>query len=330
MKRKASFPGSIGTIMLAVILAFNVPLTGYATDLEKKASSLNSQLNELNTELSQTITAIEETAAEIEQQKVALAEAEATKQKQYEDMKLRIKYMYENGAYSMLDIIVESKSLSSLQANIEYVQAITEYDNEMLEKHKKVLEEVAEKDVALQATRNELGELKSSLEEKIPEVQTALSNTNNAIAQKELEAELARAQELAEAASPIQPKTEVVAAAKPIANTSAQAEKPAANTPVPEVTGSNAVYTLSEFLRAGRISWNDYTFTYYSQRVLPGGSLKIPGRHVNADGYVSDGSGYICLAGSAPYGTVYDTPFGYQGKIYDRGTSGNHLDVYIR
>ena len=45
---------------------------------------------------------------------------------------------------------------------------------------------------------------------------------------------------------------------------------------------------------------------------------------------MSDDQGFIVLAGSAPKGTVYETPFGYPGKIYDRGTVGNHLDVYIR
>ena len=95
-------------------------------------------------------------------------------------------------------------------------------------------------------------------------------------------------------------------------------------------TSTERLYSLSDFMFRGVVYWNDYKFTYYSQSVLPGGGLSIPGRHVNADGYVSDGDGYIVLAGSAPLGTVYDTPFGYQGKIYDRGTSGNHLDVYIQ
>ena len=90
------------------------------------------------------------------------------------------------------------------------------------------------------------------------------------------------------------------------------------------------LYDLQTFMFSGVINWRGLKFTYYSQSVLPGGGLQIPGRHVNKDGYVSDGDGYIVLAGSAPKGTVYDTPFGYQGKIYDRGTVGNHLDVYIR
>lgn len=91
-----------------------------------------------------------------------------------------------------------------------------------------------------------------------------------------------------------------------------------------------AEYTLSQFMSAGVVNWGGYKFTYYSESVLPGGGLAIPGRHVSPEGYVCDADGYIVLAGSADKGTVYDTPFGAQGKIYDRGTTGNHLDVYVR
>lgn len=95
-------------------------------------------------------------------------------------------------------------------------------------------------------------------------------------------------------------------------------------------SNSGVKISLSQFMFDGVVYSGGYKFTYYSQSVLPGGGLSIPGRHVNADGFVSDGDGYIVLAGSAPLGTVYDTPFGYKGKIYDRGTYGNHLDVYVR
>lgn len=95
-------------------------------------------------------------------------------------------------------------------------------------------------------------------------------------------------------------------------------------------SNSGVKISLSQFMFDGVVYSGGYKFTYYSQSVLPGGGLSIPGRHVNADGFVSDGDGYIVLAGSAPLGTVYDTPFGYKGKIYDRGTYGNHLDVYVQ
>lgn len=93
---------------------------------------------------------------------------------------------------------------------------------------------------------------------------------------------------------------------------------------------SPKLYSLRQFMFNGVVYYQGYKFTYYSQSVLPGGGLNIPGRHINEDGYVADGDGYIVLAGSAARGTVFATPFGYYGKIYDRGTYGNHLDVYTR
>ena len=97
-----------------------------------------------------------------------------------------------------------------------------------------------------------------------------------------------------------------------------------------ETPTSAKLFTLRQFMSAGVVNWGGYRFTYYSQSVLPGGGLNIPGRHINADGYVSDGDGYIVLANSSAKGTIIDTPFGYQGKVYDRGTVGNHYDVYTQ
>lgn len=93
---------------------------------------------------------------------------------------------------------------------------------------------------------------------------------------------------------------------------------------------SEKLYSLERFEFLGIIYWNGYKFTYYSQSVLPGGALRIPGRHINKDGYVADKDGYIVLASDKPMGTVIPTPFGYLGKVYDRGVYGNHFDVYTR
>lgn len=93
---------------------------------------------------------------------------------------------------------------------------------------------------------------------------------------------------------------------------------------------SPRLYSLRDLQFHGVIRWGGYKFTYYSQQVLPGGGLRIPGRHINAGGYVADGDGYIVIANDAPKGTIINTPFGYKGKVYDRGTYGNHMDVYTR
>lgn len=122
---------------------------------------------------------------------------------------------------------------------------------------------------------------------------------------------------------------ETTAAPTTVQETTVEETTQAATTTA-QASSSPQLYSLSQFMFNGVVNWNGLKFTYYSQSVLPGGGLNIPGRHVNADGYVADADGYIVLASSQPLGTVIDTPFGYQGKVYDRGTSGNHYDVYIR
>lgn len=83
--------------------------------------------------------------------------------------------------------------------------------------------------------------------------------------------------------------------------------------------------------KRGGVYWNPYTGlkeTWYSQRVLPGGGLTIPGRHVNDEGFVCDGDGYICVSSSTyPKGTVIETSRG-MGKVYDSGCAPGILDIY--
>lgn len=96
-----------------------------------------------------------------------------------------------------------------------------------------------------------------------------------------------------------------------------------------ESSNDNATYSASYLKRMGVINWGGWRWTWYSQKVLSGGGLKIPGRHVDGNGYVCDENGYICLAsGSLAKGTVVKTPFGKMGKVYDCGCAANTLDVY--
>lgn len=78
---------------------------------------------------------------------------------------------------------------------------------------------------------------------------------------------------------------------------------------------------------AGVVNWGDYRFTWYSQNVLPGGGLSIPGRYVNNAGFVCDGNGYIVAATAFGRGTTGNSPWGVW-KSYDTGVSGNTVDLY--
>lgn len=106
------------------------------------------------------------------------------------------------------------------------------------------------------------------------------------------------------------------------------------NEPVeePVVTSTDATYTPSELRYHGVLRWGGSKWTWYSEKVLPGGGLDIPGRHLDDDGFVCDEEGYICLAADGNYiarGTVIDTPFGRPGKIYDCGCDYGTVDVYV-
>jgi len=100
-------------------------------------------------------------------------------------------------------------------------------------------------------------------------------------------------------------------------------------------TDSGAYVSPSDFRWMGTCHYNGWKWTYYSQRVLPGGGLSIPGRHVDSDGFVCDENGYIVLASTIAQdkkdGAVYWTPFGRWGKVYDfcDGVSEPTLDCYV-
>lgn len=92
-----------------------------------------------------------------------------------------------------------------------------------------------------------------------------------------------------------------------------------------------AVYTGAQFRRAGAIHWQGKKYTWYSQRVLPGRGLRIPGRHLDRQGFVCDSNDMIVLgSNTANRGKVVPTPFGKYGKVYDTGYVGTHwFDCYV-
>ena len=97
-----------------------------------------------------------------------------------------------------------------------------------------------------------------------------------------------------------------------------------------EYESSDALYSPSYFKQMGVIYWNGWRWTWYSERVLPGTGLHIPGRYTDAQGYVRDGDGYICVASDVlSKGTVISTPFGHAGKVYDCGCGSDTVDVYV-
>lgn len=90
-------------------------------------------------------------------------------------------------------------------------------------------------------------------------------------------------------------------------------------------------YTGAQFKWLGVVKFNGVKYTWYSQRVLPGRGLKIPGRHLDGQGFVCDSKGYIVLGSSTSNrGKIVPTPFGRYGKVYDAGCGGSKwFDCYV-
>ena len=81
----------------------------------------------------------------------------------------------------------------------------------------------------------------------------------------------------------------------------------------------------------GVVYFNGHKETYYSQKVLPGGGLNIPGRHVADDGTIRDGEGYIVVASDLSFLPRYSlvmTSLG-PGKVYDTGCAYGVIDIYV-
>lgn len=97
----------------------------------------------------------------------------------------------------------------------------------------------------------------------------------------------------------------------------------------PVTTKTKKYVSYSRFMVLGVLYQGGFRYTYYSQRVLPGGGLDIPGRHVEG-GYVRDKNNYIVLASKYhKKGTVIDTPIGL-GKVYDYCPTNRTIDVYVK
>ena len=80
----------------------------------------------------------------------------------------------------------------------------------------------------------------------------------------------------------------------------------------------------------GVIYYNGHKECYYTQTLLSGEGLYLPGRHVAEDGTIRDGDGYICVAANLkflPRYTKVMTTLG-PGKVYDTGCAYGTVDIY--
>ena len=96
---------------------------------------------------------------EIAETEIELADAKTTEREQYESMKLRIQYMYENGNESYLEMLLGAESFADLLNKSEYITQITTYDRDMLDVYQQTIQKVEEKEAQLEEENRELTQL---------------------------------------------------------------------------------------------------------------------------------------------------------------------------
>ena len=166
-------------------------------EAEAEAANINSKLSDLLLEYNALQLDIENQEKKIVKATEDLGIAEEKEKQQYEDMKLRIKYMYEQGDSSVIETLVQAKDFSDLVNKAEYVQKVHTYDREQLAEYVETKHEVEQLKVSLEEGQAEMEALSDEMEVQKGNLETTLEQMREEI--EDFDAELEEAKEAAEA-----------------------------------------------------------------------------------------------------------------------------------
>ncbi|MDE5933485.1 MAG: C40 family peptidase [Lachnospiraceae bacterium] len=176
----------------------NQQISGY----KGAQADIGNEIEELDAEMVSLLTDINliEEAIKIKEEEIAVTQADydtavAVKDEQYETMKVRIKFMYEQGEMSYIQLFMESLSVSDMVNKAEYVEKLYAYDRKLLEEYQATVEEVAalqdqleEEKSELQTSQYELEEEEAYLEEVLAQKKEEYENYSVMLAKAQQEA----------------------------------------------------------------------------------------------------------------------------------------------
>ena len=162
--------------MLQSLEEMKSSVENHVEQLDTQLGGVNEQLTELEVKLQDKILQVEHTQLEI-------VEAKKIEEKQYEDMKVRIKYMYEQGNTQYVELFIESESMADFLNKADYITSISKYDRDMLteyEETRKAVEELEQKlikeqqelEVQQQETKNKISAIELLVSTKEAELET--------------------------------------------------------------------------------------------------------------------------------------------------------------
>lgn len=153
------------------------------TGLEDYLSDFNSQMEGLNSEISVLENQIAEVEQKIQTNNEILEQTKAEEAEQYEAMKTRIKFLYELGETSYIDILFSSDNISDMINKSEYVSGMIEYDRKMLKKYQETKQSIEDSEVELEQEKDELLILKEEAATRQGSLLSIINETQSKIAE---------------------------------------------------------------------------------------------------------------------------------------------------
>ena len=225
-------------------------------ELYSQKQQLAAEINSLDTDLVNVMVSIQTLNNDIETKKTDikkiksdLKKAKKQKEKQYEAMKKRIQYLYENGGTgaAWFQMMMNADDLSDMLNKAEYTQQMYEYDRENLEKYSNTVREVKKLKEQYQQEKADLEGMKQEQEAEQANLQAAIDSKRASSA--DCDNEIAYAQQMANDYAAIiaqqQAEIEQIVAEKIAAEEAAraEAERIAAEQAAAEAAESEQGYT---------------------------------------------------------------------------------------
>jgi len=154
------------------------------SDLDAELVNLYTEISVLEDQILEQEGKIAEKEAEIEVAQEEYEEAEAEEKRQYEAMKERIRFTYEQGESPYMELLLSSGSFSELLNRAEFIEEISAYDDRLLAEYQAIKQKVADMKAKLEADRAALVEEKESLEADKASLAEQQSYLNGILAQK--------------------------------------------------------------------------------------------------------------------------------------------------
>lgn len=153
-------------------------LENQTSALENELQGINQEILSLSDEISSTEMQVEILNGEIARTEDSLAEAETNEQKQYQDMKTRIKYMYENGNATLLEMLFSAEDMADFLNKADFIENLSQYDRDALDELIDVHQQIEDQMKSLEEQQASMTELQADLADKQAELQTKAQQTS--------------------------------------------------------------------------------------------------------------------------------------------------------